>query len=266
MKGFKTHFGVIISLVALLFSVQFVSFMLNLVSEYEELMKSEYNIIAVSKGDLKASHIKDIENITPIDPSDMLKNLEGKISKNSLDKLKATLPNFYSITLNVFPNRAKLDEISDKLMKIDSVSRVEVFAKAHSNIYKILLLIKNIIMFFSSLIIILGLMLMFKQMRIWLFEHKKRVEIMTLFGAPYLIKSFILYKMAVIDSIISAFIVTIIYTYLPNLESFRATLEVIGVTPNTINLPYDALFLLVLSLIVSTLTVTIVMFSIKEER
>lgn len=71
--------------------------------------------------------------------------------------------------------------------------------------------------------------------------------------------------MAVIDSIISAFIVTIIYL-ICHLESFRATLEVIGVTPNTINLPYDALFLLVLSLIVSTLTVTIVMFSIKRRR
>ncbi|QKF64433.1 FtsX-like permease family protein [Campylobacter corcagiensis] len=266
MKGFKTHFGVIISLVALLFSVQFVIFTSNLVDKYEDLMKSEYNIIAVAKGDLNATSIKDIENVTKIDPSDMLNTLDGKISKNSLEKLKTTLPNFYSITLNIFPDKAKLDEISAKLMKIDGVSRVEVFAKAHSSIYKILLLIKNIVMLFSALIIVLGVMLMFKQMRIWLFEHKKRVEIMTLFGAPYLIKSFILYKMAVIDSVISALIVTVIYAYLPNLANFRAIFDLIQVVPNTINLPYDALFLLGLSLLISVLTVSIVMLSIKEGR
>lgn len=266
MRGIKTHFGVIISLVALLFSVQFVFFMGSLIDEYEGLMKDEYNIIAVSNGDLNATHIKDIKEAKIIDPSDMIKNLEGKISKNSLEKLQTSLPNFYSITLNVFPDSKKLDEISAKLKDIKNVTRVEVFAKAHNNIYKILLLSRNIIALFSALIVILGIMLMFKQIRIWLFEHKKRVEIMTLFGAPYLIKSFVLYKMAVIDSIISAFIVTFVYYNLPNFGSFNKTLDLIGVKLVPIAFPGDAIFLFALSLFLSVTTVTIVMLSIKEER
>ncbi|NLY03459.1 MAG: hypothetical protein GXZ15_01240 [Campylobacter sp.] len=266
MKGIKTHFGVIISLVALLFSVQFSFFMSSLINNYEELMKDEYNIIVVSTSDLNVADIKDIRDVEIIDPSKMLAQLEGKISSKSMENLKDTLPNFYSITLNVFPDSDKLDEISKKIEKIEGVTRVEAFAKAHNNIYKILLLMNNTITLFSALIVVLGLMLMFKQMRIWLFEHKKRVEIMTLFGAPYLIKSFVLYKMAVIDSILAAAIVTLIYYFLPNFAIFSQITEVIGVTSIAINLPNDAIFLSVLSLVLSILTVTIVMLSIKEER
>ena len=52
MKSIKTHFGVIFSLVALLFSVQFGIFMSNLTKSYERSIQNEYNIVLVSKTSL----------------------------------------------------------------------------------------------------------------------------------------------------------------------------------------------------------------------
>ncbi|CZE49200.1 cell division protein FtsX [Campylobacter geochelonis] len=268
MRGIKTHFGVIISLVALLFSMQFGFFVNDLIKNYEFVMKNEYNIILVSKKELNKSDINatisEVADLEAISTKPMLKRLESKISKNSLDKLSQTLPKFYSVKLQFFPNNDELKTISEKLEKLDGISRVEVFAKAHDNVYRVLVLMKNLVYIFSFLITVLGLMLMLKQMRIWLYEHKERVEIMTLFGAPFFIKSFVLYKMAIVDSIISTIIVVLFYQFLPNFSFFQETMNIIGVSTQTIVLPEQGAVLFASSLILSLLIVTLVMFGIKR--
>jgi len=261
------HFGVIISLVALLFSVQF-SFLINsIIKSYENVMKDEYSIVIVSTKELslESVNLKEVSNLRNINPEEMLQKLKSKISPTSMEKLVETLPKFYDVTLSFFPNSDELKAVSENLKKVDGVSRVEVFAKSHNSIYNILLMLKKIVYIFSILTFILSLMLMLKQMRIWLFEHRKRVEIMILFGAPYMIKSFVLYKMVVLDSLIATIIVVLFYKFLPNFDLYSNALSSLGIMVNPIILPDQGVYLFGVSLIVSILAVTFVMLSINED-
>lgn len=267
MKSIKAHFGVIVSLIGLLFSIEFSLFVNTLVKEYEKIIKDEYSIVLVSKKelDLNKINLDEVEVLNEIDPSNMLKDLENKVSKEALLKVRQNLPKFYSVNLNFFPSNEELDFIHEKLQKVDGVSKVEIFAKSHSNIYKLLLFIKSLVFSFSVLIAILGIMLMLKQMKIWIFEHKNRIEVMNLFGAQYLTKSLFLYKLAFLDSLIAAFLVSAFFFFLPNFAIYQNFISTISV-PLVYTLTTDQiLFLFGFSLGIAIICATFVMLSIKEE-
>lgn len=267
MKSIKSHFGVILSLFSLLFSIQFVFFVSSLINKYEASMKSEYNIVLVSKKLLTTVEVKkdvnEITSVTPIDTKNFVSKFRGKISNNSIELLSKSLPKFYNVQLRFFPNSQELQSITEKLKKVDGVDRVEVFEKTHDNIYRVLILIKSIAYVFVYLIVFLGLMLMDKQIRIWVFEHGERIEVMTLFGASSFSKSINLYRMAIVDSIIATLFVILFFTFLPKWNSFKNIMEVIGVGVNTISLPFDAVLLFIISCIISILGVCNVMRRIK---
>ena len=50
---------------------------------------------------------------------------------------------------------------------------------------------------------IIGFMLIIKQLEVWKLEHNERMYIMELFGAPFWFRGLALFKIAIIDSIIS---------------------------------------------------------------
>ena len=81
MKSVRTHFGVIISLIGLLFSIQFSFFVNTLVNEYEKIIKDEYSIILVSKKalDLNSLKLDEIQNLNEISSKNMLESLQNKV-------------------------------------------------------------------------------------------------------------------------------------------------------------------------------------------
>lgn len=268
MKSVRTHFGVIISLIGLLFSIQFSFFVNTLVNEYEKIIKDEYSIILVSKKalDLNSLKLDEIQNLNEISSKNMLESLQNKVSKEAIAKVSQNLPKFYSVSLKFFPSNEQLEFIHQKLQKIDGVSRVEIFSKSHSSIYKLLLFIKSLVFSFSVLVAILGVMLMLKQMKIWTFEHKNRIEVMNLFGAQYLTKSIFLYKLAFWDSLIAAILVSGFFFILPNFAIYKSFISTIAL-PLTYTLTIDQiLFIFAMSLSVAFVSATFVMFGIKEEN
>lgn len=270
MKSIKTHFGVIVSLVALLFSVQFGFFVNNLVANYELSMKNEYSIILVSSKDLMGIDINktasEVANLQPISTDEIVDKIKGKISNENIKLLSQTLPKFYNVKLKFFPNNDELNKISEKLRKIDGVNKVEVFNKTHESIYRVLILVKGIVYIFTFLITILGLMLIHKQIRIWLFEHKERIDVMTLFGASFVLKSAKLYRMAIIDSVIATIIVVMFYLLLPSWSLFNKNMDAIGIATHTIVLPIDGIILFVISIALSIIAVSFVMTQARESR
>ena len=172
--------------------------------------------------------------------------------------MQNALPNFYSLKLNAFPSTQYMQEIKDKISKINGVSRVETFSKTHDKIYKIMQLIKNISAIFSGLIGLIGLMLIAKQMRIWLYEHKERIEIMTLLGAPSWLKSGALYKNALFDSFIATVLVAVFYIILPDLQPVKEVAADLNINLPAIDLLYEGGVLLGVSLAISFLAVYLV--------
>ena len=133
MKSIKTHFGVIISLVALLFSVQFGVFINNLIKSYEISIQNEYNIVLVAKNELSLEAIKEVApevaSISQIGTKTITDRLKGRISNENLANLNKNLPKFYSVKLSSFPNSRELEIIEEKLKNIGDLNRVEIFKK-----------------------------------------------------------------------------------------------------------------------------------------
>ena len=270
MRSIKTHFGVIISLVALLFSVQFGVFINNLIKSYEVSIQNEYNIVLVAKNGLTLEAIKEVApevaSIAEISTKSITNRLKDRISKENLENLNKNLPKFYSVKLSSFPDSRELEIIEEKLKNIGDLNRVEIFKKTHDDIFKILLLLKSLVYGFALLIVLLGLMLIYKQMRIWVYEHKSRIEIMDLFGASFIIKSGKLYRMALVDSVIATLIVIAFYLFLPSWELFTNTMQSIADLDKAINLPYDGLVLFGIAIVLSLIAVTLVMIESGSKK
>lgn len=270
MKSFKTHFGVIISLIALLFSVQFGIFINNIIKSYEKTIQNQYNIVLVSKQNLTlkdlTSQISQISSISEISTADLISRLKDKVSASSLKALNENLPKFYSIKLKNFPDYSELSQIESRLKKIEQITRVEIFKKTHDEIFKVLNLLKWLVFSFALLIVLLGLMLIYKQMRIWVYEHRQRIEIMEIFGASFIVKSGKLYKMAIIDSIIATLLVIGFYMILPLNSQFIEILQSITPLSEAIILPNEGIILFLSAFVLSIIAVTLVMLEVKKEN
>ncbi|MCI5539847.1 cell division protein FtsX [Campylobacter lanienae] len=263
MRSFKSHISVIFPLVILLFAIEFSLMLGKFVSDYEFKMTSDYNIIIVSEIELNENMLIPIiptfASLTTLDANLILNRLKNDISAKNISVLKSILPKFYSLKLTNFPSKDAMVNIKANLSKIQGIKRVETFSKTHDQVYNMLILSKNIAEYFAILVGLLGLVLVFKQMRIWLYEHKRRVEIMTLFGAPYWLKSAMLYKLSIIDSIIATTLVVIFYAIFPALPSFKSAIFAVGFDQPNLNLLSDATILFGVSIGVSVIAVSLVM-------
>lgn len=263
MRSFKSHISVIFPLVILLFAIEFSLMLGKFVSDYEFKMTSDYNIIIVSEIELNENMLIPIiptfASLTTLDANLILNRLKNDISAKNISVLKSILPKFYSLKLTNFPSKDAMVNIKANLSKIQGIKRVETFSKTHDQVYNMLILSKNIAEYFAILVGLLGLVLVFKQMRIWLYEHKRRVEIMTLFGAPYWLKSAMLYKLSIIDSIIATTLVVIFYAIFPALPSFKSAIFAVGFDQPNLNLLSDATILFGVSIGISVIAVSLVM-------
>jgi len=100
------------------------------------------------------------------------------------------------------------------LKNIDGVQRVETFAKSHTKIYNLLLILKQISKMFMGIIAVISFLLILKQIQVWHLEHRERMYIMELFGAPLWMRSGILIKLSIIDTVIGVLALYGVYYYL----------------------------------------------------
>ncbi len=268
MKSLRNHFSVIFPLVVLLLSIQLTSNLEKIVKDYEKNLINDYNIIVVSKKDINkndiSSKIDKIDSITPMSAKEILSKLEKDISKENLKHLKQSLPKFYSIKLGYFPTDTGLKIIKQKLEKLPFISKAETFSKTHNKIYNLFVIAKYIFYTFTFLIFIISFLLILKQMTIWLYEHKERIEIMTLFGAPFWKKSARLYMLAIVDSIVASILVVAIYHIISSLQILKVFMTQIEILTPQINMLAQIICLLIISLVLSVSSVSIVMLRINK--
>lgn len=270
MRSIKNHLGLILPLVALLFAVQFSILSNSIIKEYESLMSKDYNIIVVSAKELKEQEIKsavpNVANISPVNTKKIIDRLDGEISAKNLSILQNALPKFYSIKLKDFIDTKRINSIKSALLKVSGITQVETFSKTHDKIYKALQLAKYLSYIFMIIIATIGTILILKQIRIWLYEHRDRIEIMTLFGAPFWLKSSILYRTAFIDSIVATIIVVVFFALTPDIKIIKNILSQIDLSMPRIVLQQDTPILFVIALTISMIAVSIVMSTQKRNH
>ena len=269
MKSLKNHLSVILPLFVLLFSLQFTLMTNNIVENYSKKLTEDYSIVVVSTKKLSQavvkSRINGIKSVEEISSKKILDRLKGNISAKNISLLKVALPKFYSLKLESFPSIEEIDKIKTKLLETGLVTKVETFSKTHNRIYRMFQALKNTAFVFSVFIVIISVLLMFKQMKIWLLEHKERMSIMTLFGAPFWMKSAILYRLVIVDSFISTVVVSIIFYLFPHMERIQGFSQSMNIEIPQFYIMPDAFILLSVALLFSLFIVSIVIKKTNKE-
>ncbi|NLU35260.1 FtsX-like permease family protein [Wolinella succinogenes] len=262
MSSLKHHLSLIIPLIALLFSLESIVLIQRAVAGYEANLGKSYSIVIATRKEVSLEEIKRVvkeaEGLKAIAPDAVLEKLQKDISSANLALLKDSLPQFYSLSLDSFPDKSRLGAIDAALKKMNGVERVESFAKSHDQIYRLLLLLKSSVMVFAGLISIISLLLMVKQIEIWRFEHSERMEIMGYFGAPSWMRNGLLFRLALVDSLIAAGIIGAGMIYLSQDPTTLTLIGDVGLDGSIFAPEHDSLLLLLGGVGVSILSVWMV--------
>jgi cell division transport system permease protein len=269
MKSFKNHFSLIIALVSILFSIQMFTIVERSIDAYKDKLATNYSLVIVSQKKLQQQELlKKIPNIATMEEivaDGVIKKIDAKISKKNMELLKLTLPKFYKLRLKKYPSPDEIQEITKKLMNIKSITKVETFSATHNTIYKLLLLFKTMISILAFTILIVTVLLIFKELRIWQFQHSERMSIMSLFGAPTWLRSAVLFRLAIVDALIAAFISFIVFSYISSLDWVREQLDTIGIEIIVFDKVYDFFMMLGVSVVLSVLLAGFIVLGHKEE-
>lgn len=269
MKSFKNHLSLVIALVSILFSVQIFTIAERSIDAYKDKLATNYSMVIVSQKKLEQQDLlKKINNIATmeeISPDSVIKKLDNKISKQNMDLLKVTLPKFYKLRLKRYPSPDEVKDITQKLMHIDSVAKVETFSATHDTIYKLLVLFKTIISVLALTILVVTILLIFKELRIWQFKHNERMSIMSLFGAPTWLRSAVLFRLSIVDALVASLLAFVIFAYISSTDWVQAQFDTIGIHIVVFDKVHDFLMMLGVSISVSVLLAGFIVLGHKEE-
>ncbi|WP_281951090.1 FtsX-like permease family protein [Nitrosophilus kaiyonis] len=261
MKSLKNHLSLIIPLFAIFFAIEFYLILDRVIKQYEINLKNDYTILIVSDKNLKKDDIEkylNISKIVEIKPDDMIKKIKEEDISLDLETLKMFLPKFYQIYLNHFPSTSELEWIKSRLKVIPGIKRVETFSKTHSKIYNLLMISKQISKIFLIIVSIISVLLILKQIKVWHFEHKERMYIMELFGAPFWMRSGVLFRLAIVDTFIATLFLIGIYYYFLNSDILKNIFSYLHILLNFEEIIKDCLILGGIGLIITFFSVLVV--------
>jgi len=265
---FREHVSLILALFTILFTLQVYFIIERTIGIYEETLKSNYSIILVSKQKLDENILKDaikvIDRVESINPQKVVARLEDELNRGDLGELKDSLPNFYRVYLKIYPNPTQLLNIKENLESMEKIKRVETYSKAHDQIYKLLVLFKNISNIFLTAIFLVSTLLVIKEMRIWQFEHTERMHIMALFGAPIWMRSAVLFKVAIFDAFISSILVVVTFLVLEVNGWLHDLFTMISIDVDIFDFFQDTFKLLATSVIISFLLALVTILKNRE--
>jgi len=262
MRSINSHFSIIISVFVLLFSFQFIQFMSSVVDAYSTKIVDDYSIIVVASTEIKEEGLKEIvpevASLSEISSKKILDRLKNDMSSKNLSLLQVALPKFYSLKLQNLPSQQRMEAMKQALLAHSSITRIETFAKTHEKIFKMFVLLQSMVYVFTFFMGAVAILLIFKQVRIWTYEHNRRMSIMTLFGASFFMKSAMLYRMTIVDSFISALAVCAIYSFAPELPIVQSIAQDLDISLPEFDFLYEGLPLIGASLAFAILSVSLV--------
>ncbi len=269
MKFLKYHISIILPLFLLLFAVESFTMLKKVIDNYEQKINNEYSIVVVSKipldKNIVSENIKNLSKLKIISTSSVINSLKDNISPKNLQKLKKSLPLFYSIKLKQLPTSKELTSIQKKLKNITGVKSVTIFKKSYDKFYNFLIFNRMLLLFFTVFVFIVVWLLIIKQAEVWIFEHKQRFEIMSILGAPFWMKSAMLYRVVIVDSIVSSILVSSIFFYFLNSSKYIKYLDDINIPLPKFDVLSDSLMLLGIGVFISIVSVTFAIIKLNRE-
>jgi len=268
MKSIKEHLMFILPLMAMLIGVEFILIFNRVTTNYEQKLKNEYAILVVSKKELTtpiARSVSDkIDSIEAMNREDIAKEVTSGMQDAALAAILKDLPYFYRVHLTDYLSLKELKDIQSKLKSIDGVLNVEIFGENYHSKHTMFKLVKIILNIFIVMLFIVSIFLVIKQMEVWQLAHKKRMKIMEIFGAPLMLRSGVLFKIAFIDAIIATILNIIIFIYLSSYWAKKSDIDFIAQNQNVLINFTDFLIMLITAIVIVSISVFVVAIKSSE--
>lgn len=208
MKSLKSHISLIIALFSILLTLQIFLSLDRVILAYESELGDNYAIVVVSDTNLSLADFARIDDgikkADEISPAQMLQTLQRQMHNSRINLMELDLPHFYRLRLDHFATPEETRKLGRKLERASSINRVETFSQQHDTIYRLLRLFKWVITLLAGILLLVTMLLIIKEMRLWQFQHRDRMNIMALFGAPVWLRSAVLFRLAIVDAVIAS--------------------------------------------------------------
>ncbi len=218
MKSIKDHIMFILPLLAVLVGIEFILIFNRVTKAYEEKLRSDYAIIVSSKKILTTPYLRsidnDIDSVEAMDKQKIATEVVSNIGKENVDTILKELPHFYRIHLAKYVSVKKLKKIEKELKAIPGMVTVDVFGESYETKRSLFSVVTTILNIFMTILFLVSILLIIKQMEVWQLAHKERMQIMEIFGAPLMLRSGVLFKMAFFDAIIASILNLLIFIYI----------------------------------------------------
>jgi len=257
MKLLKSFVSITFPLVVMLFMFSIYLVVTKVVDNYQKNITNDYAILAVTNTPLSA--IKNIagiavKEIEPLSRDGIIKNVQQNLSDTSVDLLEKKLPYFYKIYLEEFPTSLTLEKIRKELSLISNIKKVETFSNDHNKLYSLLVLVQNIIFILFSAVLLLSILLLSKQIKIWFFEHNERISIIQLHGGSLLYSSKPILKIILGSAIFSSILSSVLLFVVISNIHIVITPEIISLIPTTLSMEMEMLQIFLLAILIPSIT------------
>ncbi|QOG11168.1 FtsX-like permease family protein [Arcobacter sp. FWKO B] len=268
MKFLKNFISFCIPLITMLFALTIFTIVSQAVDTYKEKIRSDYSIVIITKTPLANDNINQlggisVEKIVPMDRAKILASFKNRLTQNSLNFLDQRLPYFYQVYLQEFPSTYQLEQIIEELKGKPSIYQIETFSKNHNQIYSLLTLSQKIVFILYIIILLFAIFIISKQVKIWFYEHKERIAIMKLHGASMLYSAKPIILLTFFSSIFSTIIVVIFIVLFSENSSLIFSDEIKDITTINLNIVYESIKLLFVSLFISFISIFGVLTKLK---
>ena len=270
MKFIKNHLMFILPLMAILLGVEFYLVFNRTTDSYEKRLTEGYTMLVVSKKPVELTtfqkHNKHIVSSKQIDRSRIITEVAKGVSKSSSREILKSLPYFYNLSLDAYVKTSELEKIKRDLEVDKNIKKVETFGSSYSSNYRLFSFIKFILKIFIVFMAVVSLFLIIKQMEIWKYAHKERMQVMEIFGAPMMLRSGVLFRIAFVDAIFATIFVSGIFFYVKFYWAAQSGIDIMTDNQEALFQVSDIWILLASAIFIVVVAVYTVVFSSKGEQ
>ncbi|SFV51520.1 Cell division protein FtsX [hydrothermal vent metagenome] len=267
MKFIKNHLMFILPLMAILLAIEFFLVFERTTDTYEKGLKEGYTMLVVSKKPMELSAFqalnKHISSQEQIARDGIVSEVTKGIEKSTTKAIVKALPYFYNLGLDAYLKSSELETIKNDLKSDKNIKRVETFGGSYHSSYRLFAFIKFLLKVFIAFMTVVSLFLIVKQMEIWKYSHKERMQVMEIFGAPLMLRSGILFKVAFVDAILASLLVSGIFLYVKFYWAGQSGIDIMMQNQEVLFRISDMGIMLAASLCIVIVAVYLVVFSNK---
>lgn len=217
MKSVRNHLMFILPLLAILLGIEFYLVFDRTTRTYEQSLKENYAMLLVATRPTKLAELKakndHIASLERIRREQIVEEAAKGLDKESKKEILKALPYFYNVGLDSYLGTEEIARIKKSLEALPYVKRVETFGSSYGSAYRLFSFIKLLLKFLIGFMAVVSLLLIVKQMEIWRYAHQERMQVMEIFGAPLMLRSGVLFRIAFVDAVLATMITTGIFMY-----------------------------------------------------